>query len=113
MTVVSDISIPFILAGTAGVPYNGFEGALTPDDPKDLGTISWAQTWAIHAVNAKRMLIGTDYLYESHNGGDICTPLGGVGYNKNVEPMPINPVGTVTAYAYGHQHNEDAMYVGT
>src|SRR5262249_1029156 len=112
-TVVSDVEVPLLIDGTGGIEYNVFEGNLTPNNPNDLGTVRMWQTWAVNQADGRRLLMGTDYLYESFDRGDLCTSLGGIGYNSDGDPIPTNPVGTVTAYAYGHQQNPDVIYLGT
>ncbi len=92
---------------------NFVEGALTPDDDNDLGTIDFIQPWRLNAVDGRRLLIGTDYLYESSDRGDHFESLGGIGQNRLGQPIPINPVGKVRSYAYGHPQNADIFYVGT
>jgi hypothetical protein len=98
--------------GTGGLSYNKVEGALTPGNPNDLGTVRWNQSWAVNAVDPTRLLLGTDYLYESYDRGDTFTSLGGLAKNQNGEWIPANPVGTVSAYAYGHRNNPDVIYLG-
>jgi len=80
---------------------NLVEGALTPNDPNDIGTIRFYQSWQVNAGNGRRLLLGTDYLYESSDRGYHFTSLGGIVANSSGDPMPSQPVGQVTAYAYG------------
>lgn len=108
--VTQDVGIPFIINGTGGLGYNVVEGALRDDG--SLGSVRWNQTWAINAVDGKRMLLGTDYLYESFDRGDTFDSLGGLTTNKKGEWIPDNPVGSVSAYAYGHKTNPDVIYIG-
>jgi hypothetical protein len=110
--ISSDVGIPAIIDGTGGLGYNVVEGALTPNNPNDLGTIRWNQTWAVNAVNGARLLLGTNFLYESFDRGDHFTCLGGLSKNVNGEWIPSGAVGQVTAYAYGHVNNPDVIYVG-
>jgi hypothetical protein len=109
----------------AGSPANnifGVEESLNPG-PNN-GTIQFIQPYVLNAVDPRRMLIGTNFLYESTNSGDTLTALGGlanlngdgidndidtsitvtgfvVGTDEGDEFAPMNPVGTVTAMAYG------------
>jgi uncharacterized delta-60 repeat protein len=112
-TVGSDVPWQLIINGTSGLHYNQLEGDININDPNDLGTVRWNQSWAVNIVNGQRLLLGTDYLYESSDRGDHFTSLGGIGQNSLGQPIPLNPVGTVTAYAYGHPQNADTFYVGT
>jgi photosystem II stability/assembly factor-like uncharacterized protein len=110
--VTLDVAIPFIINGTGGLKYNDVEGALTPDIKDDLGTVRWNQSWVVNAVAGNRILLGTDYLYESFDRGDTFDSLGGLTKNKNGEWIPDNRLGSVSAYAYGHLTNPDVIWVG-
>lgn len=112
-TLAGDEPLRVIINGTAGRTYNQVEGELDPVDPNDLGTIRFIQPWTVNAVDAQRLILPTDYLYESVDGGDHFDALGGLGTNVNGLPIPLNPVGTVHAVAYGHPENPDVLYVGT
>jgi len=109
--VTQDVGIiPFIINGTGGLGYNVVEGAIKGDG--NLGTVRWNQTWAVNAVDGKRILLGTDYLYESLDRGDTFDSLGGLKKNQKGEWVPDNPVDSVWAYAYGHRTNPDVIYIG-
>ncbi|MDP6634998.1 MAG: right-handed parallel beta-helix repeat-containing protein [Phycisphaerae bacterium] len=93
-------------------------------------TVQFYQPFELNVINPARMIIGTDYLYESSNRGDDLTALGGLtdltsdgmdndndgDVDDDDEFMPINPVGTVTAMAYGGVqaavNNANVLYVG-
>ena len=113
----------------------GVEGALPGGS-----TIQFIQPYALNEIDFDRILIGTNFLYESFNGGDNLTALGdlmdlnGDGLNNdndfsdppaNTMPLidegdefrPLNPVGKVGAMVYGGRQggidNADVTYVGT
>jgi autotransporter-associated beta strand protein len=102
-----------------------------PDGVFD-NTIQFFNPYAINAVEPQRMLIGTDFLYESNNRGDDLIPLGGLNTSKvddgidddgdgvggiigippfairTSDPDEVTPagrVGTVTAIVYGGRLN--------
>jgi hypothetical protein len=100
--VVSDVSVGLVVKGTDG---------RTLTSSLDL-TIRFTQPYVLNTVDPMRMLIGTDYLYESipdQNGnggrGDVLTSLGGVGPAASGGLTPLNPVGQVTAMIYGGRRN--------
>jgi photosystem II stability/assembly factor-like uncharacterized protein len=107
--VTQDEGMPFTVNGTGGLGWNKVEGALPQGG---LGTVRRNQTWTVNAVDGKRILLGTDYLYESFDRGDTMESLGGLKRNQNGEWIPDNPVGRVSAYAYGHRTNPDVIYIG-
>lgn len=104
----ASVGIPVVINGTGGRTYNQVEGALGGA----LGTIRWNQSWRINRSDPKRILLGTNYLYESFDRGDTFTSLGGLAKNNAGDWIPANPVGRVTAYAYGHDANPDVIYIG-
>jgi photosystem II stability/assembly factor-like uncharacterized protein len=93
-------------------------------------TIQFATPYALNAVDPTRMLIGTNFLYESKDQGDTLLSLGGLtdlnhngldddglnGPDDGAEWQARNPIGTVTALAYGGrlggQADADLAYVG-
>jgi photosystem II stability/assembly factor-like uncharacterized protein len=75
--------------------------------------LKWQATWQVNSADGARLFLGTDYLYESYDRGDHFFSLGGIGADSQGNPIPLNPVGTVSAYAYGHPQNPDLLYVGT
>lgn len=99
-----------VIVGTGGKHYNEVEGAIRDDG--SLGTVRWNQSWVVNSFQPARLLLGTDFLYESFDRGDTFVSLGGLAQNKNGEWMPANPVGKVSAYAYGHRNNPDVIYLG-
>jgi hypothetical protein len=101
-------------------------------------TIQFVQPFVLNAVDPSRMLLGTNFLYESFNRGDNFFSLGGLQDLNNDgidndgdgvadegnEFRPTNPIGTVdtdgiTAHpmAYGGRlggaANPDIVYVGS
>ncbi|WP_435005956.1 WD40/YVTN/BNR-like repeat-containing protein [Tundrisphaera lichenicola] len=83
-----------------GLVVNGTGGAtLGQFDP----TIQFYQPFKLNAVDPTRVIIGTDYVYESSNQGDNLTFL---GYS-----------GTVYSLAYGGRYrgvaNPNALYIGS
>lgn len=70
-------------------------------------TVQFINPWALNAVDPSRMLIGTQFLYESFNMGETLTPIGGLFQNN---------VGNVTALVYGGRLNNtdvpDVAWVG-
>ena len=109
-SVSGETDLGLVIDGTGGKKYNQVEGALRDDG--GLGTVRFNQSWVLNDADPTRILIGTDFLYESFDRGDTFTSLGGLARNAKNEWIPANPVGTVTAYAYGHATNPDVMYVG-
>lgn len=122
-------------AGGAGLRTKGADGKFTFDP-----TVQFIQPYVLDAVDPTRMLIGTDYLYESFDQGDNLVSLGGLmdlnsdGLNNDNdfsdpptnsmpiidegdEFVPTNPIGTTFAMAYGGRQggmdNADLIYVGT
>lgn len=75
-------------------------------------TIRRNQNWVVNALDGKRILLGTDFLYESFNQGKTIDSLGGLAKNAIDEWVPANPLGTISAYAYGHPSNPDVIYLG-
>jgi hypothetical protein len=103
-----------VIQGTGGLHWNHVEGNLDDANQNDLGTVRFVQPWALHRFDGQRLLLGTDYLYESRDRGDSFVSLGGIGaHPRSGLPIPLNPVGTVTAYAYGHRDDAELLFVGT
>lgn len=104
-----------------------------PPSPTFDGTRQFVQPFVINSVDPTRILIGTSYLYESLDQGNTVTSLGGLtdltndgidqdadGDGGALDPnewAPANPIGTVTAMAYGGRlngvGNADVAYVAT
>ncbi|MDP7288831.1 MAG: SdrD B-like domain-containing protein, partial [Phycisphaerae bacterium] len=94
-------------------------------------TVQFYQPFELNVINPSRMIIGTDYLYESSNRGDDITALGGLAdltsdgmdndndddVDDDDEFMPVNSIGSTRALAYGGVQggiaNQDVLYVGT
>jgi hypothetical protein len=108
--VISDIGVPIVIAGTGGLTYNQVEGALRDDG--GLGTVRWNKSWVVNDADPTRLLLGTDFLYESFDRGDTFTSLGGLAKNAKNEWIPANAIGIVHSYAYGRALNPDVIYVG-
>jgi hypothetical protein len=101
--------------------------AALPSNP----TTQFIQPYVVNAVDPTRMLIGTNFLYESTNRGDDLVSLGGLqdltgngldddsdgATDEGDEYRPINSLGTTTAMAYGgtfqNVANADFTLVGT
>ena len=93
-------------------------------------TVQFYQPYELNVIDPSRMIIGTDFLYESSDRGDNITALGGLDdlttdlidndndddIDEADEFMPVNPVGKVTALAYGGVQgavdNAEVLYVG-
>ena len=87
-------------------------------------TIPFQIPFALNAVDQKRLIIGTSYLYESFDQGDHLTSLGGVADTGGGVFMAQNPVGSVnptgaplvSPIAYGGfaggVANADVLWVG-
>ena len=99
-----------IVAGTGGVEIHDFENNLKDDGGSS--TVMWNNGFAVNAADGSRLLIGTAFLYESFDRGDTLTSLGGIAQSSKMRWVPTNPVGAVSAYAYGHRWNNDVIYVG-
>ncbi len=94
-------------------------------------TLQFVNPYVLNAVDPTRMLIGTNYLYESTNQGANLTSLGGIqnlnsdGIDNDgdgitddgTEYAPINSLGSTTALVYGgvtnSVNNVDFALVGT
>jgi hypothetical protein len=92
---------------------NDVDGNLTPTfDP----SLAFNNEFQINRVDSNRMLIGTNFLYESTDRGDHLTSLGGIA-NLNNNFAPSGSVGRVNSIAYGGRrngvNNPDALLVGT
>jgi len=101
--------IAAVVSGTVGRTIYQVEASL---GGAYFGTLRWNQSWCVNRNDPKRILLGTNYLYESFDRGDSFTSLGGLGHNNTGDWIPTNPVGQVTAYAYGHDTNADVIYIG-
>ena len=87
-------------------------------------TLPFMVPYVLNSVNPARMVIGTSYLYESADGGNLLVSLGGVmdtGGGVFVATGPVgavNPTGAplVKPIAYGGRSggvdNEDVLWVG-
>jgi hypothetical protein len=95
-------SLGFVVAGTGG-------RVLSEIDPN----VPFTTVLAVNAVDGKRLMVGTDYLYQSTDRGNNLTSLGGL----TTQGQPRGDVGTVQAIAYGGRlngvNNPDIAYVGT
>lgn len=94
-----------IVNSTGGLTIYQFEANRNRSMP-------WVPVWALNRALPTRILLGTDCLYESSDSGDHLDVLGGTIPTADGHILPTVPVGTVTAIAYGHRTNADAMYVG-
>jgi photosystem II stability/assembly factor-like uncharacterized protein len=72
---------------------------------------AWVPLWRINRADPSRLVVATDALYESPDSGDHLDVLGGVTSGPD-GPVPSSIAGTVTALAYGHNGNPDALYAG-
>ena len=124
---VSSTEILLDVAGAGGADLRNFvNGAFTFDN-----TVQFIQPWVLNEVVPTRMLIGTNFLYESTNSGDTLTSLGGLNnlngdgidndadaaIDEGDEFTPAGPVGPTRALAYGGRlngvDNADVIFVGT
>ena len=76
-------------------------------------TIPFGPPLVVNAVDGTRLLLATNYLYESFDRGNTLVPLLGL----NADGTPKGDVGKVSALAYGGRLNgqnvPDVAYVGT
>lgn len=94
-------------------------------------TIQFLQPYVLNSITPSRMLIGTDFLYESTNNGNTLTALGGLN-NLNTDTLDndldgatdegdeytaAGAIGTVSAMVYGGRsggvNNADLIYVAS
>src|SRR5262249_45236547 len=119
ITAAERTILPLTVQGTAGI---GLNAAGANGRPSFDQTIRFVQLYALNAAdaldptvaaNAKRMVFGTDYLYESRDGGQTVVSLGGLNATNT---GPAGTVGEVSALAYGGRFagdpNLDVLYVG-
>lgn len=79
-------------AAHSGIP-EGFEEEEESEGFADT-TIQFIQPYVINAVDGTRMIIGTNYLYESTDRGDTLTALGGIS-NAGLPPGQFKPLGSL------------------
>ncbi len=128
-----------VVLGTGGLTLTGPGTLLQGTSLVFDNTFKFVQPYALNNINPARMIVGTNYLYESTDRGDTFTSLGGLIdlTNNGVdddgdgapdpdpnESAPANPVGAVlqTPYpqsspiAYGGMAdgvpNEDVLWIG-
>ena len=124
---VYDNANNLIISSPIALNVNGTGGGTT--SLRLIGGLGFLQPYAINVLNPVRMVIGTNFLFESNDGGDNLTALGGQTGIDNVnndgdgqtdeadEVTLQNPVGPVQAFAYGGRSGgvdmPDVLYVGT
>lgn len=127
-------TVTMTVAGANGRTVNGAGTQPFGNPPAQVfdNTRQFVNPHIINAVNPNRLLIGTSFLYESFDQGTNVTALGGLTdlrtngidedgdgspANDPDEWAPANPVGSVTAMAYGGRLGgadaPDVAYVGT
>jgi hypothetical protein len=89
--------------GTAGVlDLNSTPGSSV--DVRTIDRMEFIQPWVLNQVDSTRMLIGTNYLYESTNGGARWTLLNGNPLPSGgawTLPVGAANLGPITAMVYG------------
>src|SRR5262249_4177229 len=77
-------------------------------------TVQFISRYALNALNAHRLLIGTRHLYESVDDGKTFTLIGGFKSGTQIAALTF---GTVTSVAYGGKNGgsdeANVAYVGT
>jgi hypothetical protein len=90
--LLSDVGVPLRIAGTTTtLTARDAAGNLTFDN-----TVQFTQPYVLNNADARRMVIGTNFLYESTDRGDDLTSVGGVSGGH-----PTNPIGFVRGIDYG------------
>jgi hypothetical protein len=119
-------AIPLIVNGSDdgnGNPLNLYQ-----IEPLSASVIAPQNPWALNTVDPRRLIIGTDYLYESSDDGQTLDSVGGLtsvfnlatGLDETIDdPTPgTSLIGPVTALEYGGRNsatsaNPDLLWVGT
>jgi photosystem II stability/assembly factor-like uncharacterized protein len=99
-----------------GIRWNQFEGEIDDraNDEAEGFSLRFYTTWVVNNADGKRILLGTDYLFESSDRGDNYVALGGTTtHPRTGSKIPAFPIGLTSAMAYGHPENHDVLYVGT
>src|SRR5207253_8383526 len=82
-----------IVAGTSGKTLFQVENKVPGGS-----TIRFMQPYALNNVDPRRMIIGTNFLYESTDMGDTLISLGGLVNQGGGNYRPDNPVGPVSTF---------------
>ncbi len=106
-TPVNTHPISLVVSGTGG--QNLFQ--VEAQNPGG-STIRFVQPYALNAVDPTRLIIGTNFLYESTDQGDTLTSLGGVMATGGGNFKPINPVGSVDPVGSVNIHTSPIAYGG-
>jgi hypothetical protein len=75
-------------------------------------TIRFVQPYAINSVDSNRLLVGTNFLYESTDQGANLTSLGGVMMVSPGQFKPIGAVGSVDPVPTFRSHGNPIVYGG-
>ena len=119
----SNSTVGLVVDGTGGQTLSQVESNVTSaeaeashgaetDDTLEDTTIQFVQPYALNRIDPSRMLIGTNYLYESFDRGDTLTSVGGVSLVSPGNYKPTNGIGTVDPAAFGTQAFNPIVYGG-
>ncbi|MCU0874758.1 MAG: hypothetical protein MUE50_20705, partial [Pirellulaceae bacterium] len=115
-----------VVASTNGNNIQGLENAvLNPNGTR--GTLLYMTPYAVNAVAPRRLVVGTNYLYESTDSGSTFTAVGGLqdvngdaldndndgAVDEGDEFLPLNPVGKVNGIDPSRPLSSPIAYGGT
>jgi hypothetical protein len=115
-----------VVAGTNGNTIQGVENAiLNPNGTR--GTLLYMTPYAVNAVAPTRLVVGTNFLYESTDSGSTFTAVGGLqdvngdtldndndgAVDEGDEFLPLNPVGKVNGIDPARPLSSPIAYGGT
>src|SRR3569623_328557 len=119
----SNSTVGLVVNGTGGQTLSQVESNVTSaaaeashgadaDDLLEDTTIQFVQPYALNRIDPTRMLIGTNYLYESTDRGDTLTSVGGVALVSPGNYKPTNRIGTVDPAVFGTQDFNPIVFGG-
>lgn len=91
--LLSDAAVALTVAGTGTPPSNLFQ---VEANVASGTTVQQIQPYVLNHVDPRQMIIGTNYLYESTDGGGTLTSVGGLTNLGGGNWRPNNPIGAVT-----------------